>query len=184
MNRRTAIKLGLAGLGLRLAGRGTCAYLRDEDMDRSAKKEGLVLADLHCHPFSGKNLEETLEMLSSGLIGLAEIEGHPKILNYSQALNLPNVEEIDSELLARIYYDDKVGYILKAQEVQSYYHLLALGLKENILNDTDPRKTVERIHRLGGIAILNHPFVVPTPGAMIKKYRLINDEEEKKVREL
>src|SRR3989344_5276013 len=113
MNRRTAIKLGLAELGLSLAGRGTCAYLRDEDMDRSAKREGLGSADLHCRPFSCKNLEETLEMLSLGLIGLAEIEGHPKILNYSQALNLPNVEEIASGLLARIYYDGKVGYILK-----------------------------------------------------------------------
>lgn len=182
MKRRTFINLGLSTVGVGLTG-GTCAYLKDENMDRPTKKEGFVLADLHCHPSSGQNTEETLEMLISGLVGLTETNKSSNILTYSQALNFPHIEEIDPGILAKITYDDKVGYFMHTQEVLCDYHILILGLKENLPHFDDSRKATEEAHRRGGLVILNHPYVVQNP-ASFTRFRLINDEEEKKVREL
>jgi len=184
MKRRTFLKLMGAG-ALTTIG-GGALYLRDNDMIRPLKREGQVLADLHSHPANYKSLDETLEMLSSGLTGLAFIDcgAANKILTYEQAIKLPGAEEVDSGLFAKITSNGKRGYFVKAQEILSDFHILVIGAKEKIPYFEDARKVVEEARKLNPALIqLNHPYVVANNHPIIK-YRFINEEEERKVREL
>ena len=44
-------------------------------------------------------------------------------------------------------------------------HVIALGVTENVPGGLSPEETVERIHELGGLAVLAHPF------ALLKRFR-------------
>ena len=184
MKRREFLKFVAITTGtLAVLGTGSYFYLDNEKMRRAPKKQGKLIADLHTHPGRDHCIDEISNLLSWGITGLSHINENPNILTYDDILNLPNVTEIDKGLLAKIEYNGNKGYAAKTQEILSDHHILAVGCKEYIPSFEDARKVVEEIHKRGGKAILNHPYVIPTDSWPIK-YRLINETEEKKVREL
>lgn len=157
-------------------------------------REGRLLADLHCHPGNFYAREEILKILCSpGIVGLTFYNGSRTKLLYEQAVGLPGVCEIDKKFLARIDSPFGTGYFIRTQEVavgkDNLFHILAVGFTGEYLPFTpnsypDPRRAVEEIHRRKGIAILNHPYVVPDREARIIKYRLTNAEEERTIEDL
>ncbi|MCD4666788.1 hypothetical protein K8R47_03185, partial [archaeon] len=158
-------------------------YLFNKNMERpQSRRDGMIIADLHTHPNKGNNLETISSFLSEDITGLTETNLSNRILTYDNAKNLSGFIEIDSGLFGRMEYNGKVGYAVKTQEIMSNHHILSLGLREKLEDYPDARKTVEEIHKRGGIAILNHPFVVPSGNWL--RYRLINSKEEQRVKEL
>ncbi len=146
--------------------------------------EGKRLADLHCHPKRDYPAEGIAEMLSWGITGLAPFCRQHKFLSYEDALQLPNVREIDLGLFAEIEHNGQRGYFARAQEINADYHVLALGCYRMLPIFEDARIAVEAIHKEGGIAIVNHPYVVENKGHKIIRYRLANEIEEKRLEEL
>ncbi len=182
--------LALTGLGITVGTTGIgYAYLNDEKMEPAPRKSGRIITDLHCHPAHYKDDKATLEMLCSpGIVGLTFIN-HGKtgnILTYGDALKRFSglVEEIDKGQLARI--KNTSGYFARTQEITGdTFHILAVGFSGDYLpNYIDARKTVEEIHKRGGLAILNHPEVTPDREARVVKYRFVNDKERKQRDEL
>ncbi|MDI6737492.1 MAG: PHP-associated domain-containing protein [Nanoarchaeota archaeon] len=152
-------------------------------MKQSPEIKGKILADLHCHPGRNNSAEDLAEMLSWGITGLASFSATSGYLSYEDAMQLPNVREIDLGLFAEIEYNGKKGYFARAQEVSAGFHILALGCYNTIHPLNDARNVIEKIHKEKGIAILNHPYVIST-GRKIIRYRLANEAEEKKLEEL
>ncbi len=182
MNRRTFLKLaGVGAIGIGLFG---YAQL-NEKMEKPPKKTGRVLADLHTHPSKHNDPESILEALCDNLVGLAAINGARKILTYGDILGLNGVKELDKGFLAKVTFRGKKGYVVRTQEILAKYHILAVGCEKYLEEpeDMDSRRVVEEIHKKGGVAILNHPYVIPS-GSWPVKYRLINEAEEKEVQEL
>ncbi|HLG24367.1 MAG TPA: hypothetical protein VI564_05555 [Candidatus Nanoarchaeia archaeon] len=191
MRRRTFIVGAISGvIGI---GTGSYFYLNNENMGRAPVREGKILFDGHNHPSSGESDEKTLEMLCSpGIAGLAhKNEERGKILTYETVLKRFSdyVEEIDKGIFAKITTQYGTGYFTRTQEISggrlatgaNNPHILAVGFEgEYLKNSVDARKTVDEIHKRGGIAIMNHPYI--TNGGMI--YRTINAEEERIAREL
>ncbi len=153
-------------------------------MKKAPERCGKIIADLHSHPGTENNLDDIMNLLSSGITGLTATNSGLYILNYEDVLlKFSNVKEIDKGLFAELSFRGKKGYFVKTQEVRSNHHILAIGCKEYLEDYKDARKTVEEIHKQGGLAILNHPTIVSYRFWPIK-YRLINQDEEKEVREL
>ncbi len=153
-------------------------------MQPAPQREGKILADLHAHPGNRYHQAQILQMLSSpGLIGLAQINAQEQILSYEKAVTLPGVKELDRGRLAEIRVGEDKGYFCRAQEViAGFVHLLALGFEGDYFPDyQEPRQAVEEIHQKNGLAILNHPYVTPNPGAHLIKYRSLNGGEEQRI---
>jgi hypothetical protein len=63
-----------------------------------------------------------------------------------------------------------VKFLTKEKESKIYFagveidtsdgHLLAFGIKDEITQNMSPQRTIELIHRQGGIAIIPHPFMI------------------------
>jgi len=179
--------LKVAGISAAALAVGSNFYLNDEKMERAPIREGRILADLHTHPSSSGEDEETLEMLCApGIVGLSYTMFNSTLLTYENCLERFSglIEEIDKGMLARI--KSGPGYIARTQEFhESPHHILGVGFEGGYIRDhKDSRKSVEEIHKRGGIAILNHPYATPNKSAKVVKYRFINAEEEKMMREL
>ena len=146
-------------------------------------QEGKVLCDLHAHPSAQGSLEEKITLLGSpGLVGLAAWHNSQSILTYEQAADIvhkdPSFKEITSGQLAQF----REGYFARTQEIPvGQFHLLAVGcagkyFRQSDINNYDIiQDAVNDIHSRGGIAILNHPFVVM--GGLL--YRSANLREER-----
>jgi len=184
MNRRRFLALTAAGITLTAI--GGYKYMGVNEMELQPKKEGKILADLHTHPANYKCKEDTLEALTFGITGLAFINhgNQNKILTYEEGVGLfSDVEEIDIGKFAKVTYDGKTGYLLKAQEFTADFHILALGIETYLPNIQDARQAVEAARKQNAIVILNHPYVTNNDHPIVK-YRLITEEEEAKAREL
>ncbi len=180
MNRRRFLVV-LAGTGAVLGG-GSYSYLCNKKMEKAPEKDGRIIADLHTHVKKHWPLEDILSVLSCGITGLSAVyfTKSQNSLTYRRAVNLPGVEELEPGLLARLVYQGKTGYFLQAQEVrsQSKQDILALGCKKIIEDSVETEKIIKEIHQQGGLAILNHPYVIPS-GSWPVKYRLLTEEEAK-----
>jgi len=179
MNRRRFLKI-TAGTGIGIAG---FLYLNNTDMRRIAPPQGKILADLHTHPSKDYSIEELLETLSSGIVGLAEHYRSSMTLQYKDAISLPGIKEIEKGLLAKVEYKGRTGYIARTQEIRADHHILAIGCKRFIDEATDARKIIEEIHKKGGIAIVAHPGVKTTGNNLIP-YRRIRDDEKPELDEI
>lgn len=183
MNRRKFLKI--AGISLAVLAVGSHCCLNDEKMKRPPKKEGKILADLHSHLGRNNDLEDIAKTLSWGITGLAVWQtpkDNKKIFSYEDAVQLPNVREIDLGLFAEITVNGSKGYFAKVQEFESDFHILAIGCHKYLPRFRDARKAVEAIHASNGIAILNHPCSVYIGG--LKKFRLSNEADDRKINEL
>lgn len=152
-------------------------------MKQPPEIKGRILADLHCHPSRNNSVEDIAEMLSWGITGLTASNGNKTYFTYDDAMQLPNVKEIDLGLFAGIEHNGREGYFARTQEINADFHVLALGCYNTLPSFTDARKSIEAIHKGGGLAILNHPYVLST-GRKIIKYRLANEAEERRLEEL
>jgi len=183
MKRRSFLKI--AGIFFATLAIVSHCCLNDEKMKRPPKKEGKILADLHSHIGRNNALEDITKTLSWGITGLTVWQtpkDNKKVLSYEDALQLPNVREIDLGLFAEITVNGSKGYFAKVQEFESDFHILALGCHKYLPRFKDARKAVEAIHANKGIAVLNHPCSVYIGG--FKKFRLSNDADDRKINEL
>lgn len=181
------LALVLGGIGT-----GTYHYLNNEKMIKPpAEKQGKILLDLHTHIHNKTKLENLVDLLSSGITGLAADPNRTNVLKYEDLLNLPGVEEIDKGMFAKFEHNGNTGYFIRVQEVMSDHHVLALGCESKDYLDyyQDAGKCVDEIHNQNGLAILAHPYLIlprPYPIDAIPwlGWRLINEKEEEKVRGL
>ncbi len=176
----------LTGLGVAFGG-GSYSYLYNEKMEKAPEKEGKVIADLHTHVKKHWPLEEILSVLSFGLTGLSStyFTESKSGLAYKDALNLPEVEELETDILAKLTYQGKIGYFLQAQEVRSKskQDILALGCQKTIEDYIETEKIIKEIHRQGGLAVLNHPYIIPSDSWPVK-YRLLTEMEAERLEKI
>lgn len=171
-------RLDFSGMGIRTPKDWMGSGSGDDERE---KKD--IIADLHVHLSSKITLDKLLGVIGRDLIGIAAHEGKPNILNWYQAMNLlgEKAMQIDDGLLAAVRNGNKMGYIAHVQEILSDYHILAIGMKGLLPTYPDARKTVEEIHKKGGLAVLAHPCVV---GWLKIAYRAVKPYEEGRIREL
>ncbi len=151
-------------------------------MKQTPEIKGKILVDLHCHPSKNHSVDEIVKKLSEGITGLIP-SSYEDFLSYEDVLNLPGAKELEKGLFAEVYYGGKKGYVLPCQEINTGFHVQAVGCKKMLPKVNDAREAIEIIHKEGGIAVLNHPYVVPTDRRIIR-YRLVNDAELKAVEDL
>ncbi len=183
MNRRKF----MAALGVgALCALGVERCLNNETMRKAPVREGKIIADLHAHP-SNEKRERTLEAICSpGILGMGHYYYSKLILDYEGAVRRYSnlAVEIDRGKFARIKSGVGDSYIVRAQEIFcGQHHLLALGIEGSYIPDgLDARKVVEMIHKQKGLAILNHPCLMPYDS--YPRYRIVTAKQEVKVREL
>ncbi len=179
MNRREVLKsLGIlaGGTGLLTSG---YLYIEDKNMKKLKPKEGRIPADLHVHLYRFLDPSIVRKTLSQpGLIGLADYTVPNELLNFYDLRKYPEFREIDPGILGTFTYNGNTGYVLNVQEVTLEHHISALGCKKNIVS-MSLGEAIEEIHEKMGLAILNHPWVVPSGD--IFRYRSINDDEKRTI---
>jgi len=157
-------------------------YLNNENMKKTPQKPGKILADIHSHLSKDNSIEDILKTLSYGLTGLTIWTDNRRIISYEDAIQYPNVNEIDKGFFAEITVGSSKGYFLKTQEISTDHHILAVACKKHIEKYSDARKVVEEIHKHNGLAILNHPYVITKEGFI--PFRVGNAKDEIRIREL
>lgn len=158
----------------------TKAGLNLNTMEQYAAIDGSLLADFHAHHKKSTSLEDKLETFSQGINGITSFFDDDIFHDYKDLESLPGVKVINQGLFAEVTYEGRKGYIIRTQEIQGDYpklHILSIGVRERIKDNQDPRSIVEQIHDKDGIAVLNHPYVVPSDDMF--KYRLLSKGEEK-----
>ena len=179
MNRRKAMQIlilgGAAGLiGLKI-------YLGNNNMERLKPTNNRIPADLHIHLNRDVNIERLLlDLPQPSLIGIASYSNPNASLNYHDFLGYKNFKEIDTGILGIWNHDRDIRYVLNVQEMTLDHHISALGCKQKI-TARNSFEAVKEIKKQNGIAILNHPFIVP---GSWKRYRLINQDEEIRIDDL
>lgn len=153
-------------------------------MEKAPERKTQIIADLHTHPNKRHDKETALSFLSErGVIGLAYQQGCEYILSYEDIAESKAIEEINKGLFAKVCFHQN-AYIVKAQEVISDFHILAIGCQNYLPDYEDARKTIEEIHKQGSIAraVLSHPYVKNAP--IPKLFRLIDEKEKSRLKEL
>ncbi|MBI2655680.1 hypothetical protein HYX06_04635 [Candidatus Woesearchaeota archaeon] len=154
---------------------GYGAHYPFENFSRNVPQvDGKVPTDLHTHVGRNHNEDRIAEKLSQGL---AEDNLHSGVLSVDDVANYHGAQWIDRGLLGRIEYNGRTGYFAKAQEIGPKHHILALFCPKRLDDYEDPRRAVEEIKKQGGLAILNHPYIVKPNGSPLP--RMANAQEEK-----
>lgn len=152
----------LAMVGLLLSER----FLNDRVLVQPQVKHGHVLVDAHAHPLITASIDELAERFSHGAVGLAEKNTSKNTLSYDLALKLlPNVQEIDKGLFAEFEYQGRRGYFFRVQEIESDFHVLAIGVGKRLPTFMRAEDAIDAVHANGGITVLNHPYIVLLKGA-------------------
>lgn len=135
-------------------------FLFDRVLVQPPQRNAEVLVDAHTHPPLSASIDELANTLSHGAVGLTERNRGGNILTYDLALRLlPNVQEIDNGLFATFTYNGKRGYFFKVQEIDSDFHVLAIGVRKRLPDFIRAEDAVDAVHANGGVAILNHPYI-------------------------
>jgi hypothetical protein len=180
MNRRKA--LIHVGGGIIISLLGTRLYLGKENIERLKLRDNKIPADLHVHLSKDSNPKDVKEVLTQGgLVALTTYSGANKLLSYHDVKNYEGFKQIDPGIFGELTYNGNTGYVLNGQEITADHHISALGCKEQISNIKDSIEAVKEVHKQGGIAILEHPYVIP---GGITRYRLLNEKEENKLYEI
>jgi len=107
--------------------------------------------DLHLHTHYSKDATTTLE----------------EVINYAKKRGLDGVAvtDHDTTLGALRLIKEKHLLVIPGVEVSSLHgHVLALNVTDPITPELSLRETVEKIHQLGGIAVIAHPAAVLKTG--------------------
>lgn len=104
--------------------------------------------DSHIHseysPDSSSKIEDILKVAAKRNIDIIAISDH-------------NTVDGTSEVLKKTRNTDILA-IPSIEISSSHGHILGFGCEENIPRDLSPEDTIDRIHDLGGLAIIPHPY--------------------------
>ena len=114
--------------------------------------------DSHIHseysPDSNSKIDDILETAQKRDIDIIAISDH-------------NTVDGTSEVMAKTRNTDILA--IPSIEVSSTLgHILGFGCEENIPRDLSPQETIDRIHDLGGLAIIPHPYCFYRHGLLCK----------------
>ena len=114
--------------------------------------------DSHIHseysPDSSSRIDDILEVANKRNIDIIAISDH-------------NTVDGTSEVMAKTRNTDILA--IPSIEVSSTLgHILGFGCEENIPRDLSPQETIDRIHDLGGLAIIPHPYCFYRHGLLCK----------------
>ena len=104
--------------------------------------------DSHIHseysPDSSSKIDDILKVAAKRNIDIIAISDH-------------NTVDGTSEVLKKTRNTDILA-IPSIEISSSHGHILGFGCEENIPRDLSPEDTIDRIHDLGGLAIIPHPY--------------------------
>ena len=104
--------------------------------------------DSHIHseysPDSSSKIDDILKVAAKRNIDIIAISDH-------------NTVDGTSEVLKKTRNTDILA-IPSIEISSSHGHILGFGCEENIPRDLSPEDTIDRIHDLGGLAIISHPY--------------------------
>ena len=114
--------------------------------------------DSHIHseysPDSSSRIDDILEVANKRNIDIIAISDH-------------NTVDGTSEVMAKTRNTDILA--IPSIEVSSTLgHILGFGCEENIPRDLSPQETIDRIHDVGGLAIIPHPYCFYRHGLLCK----------------
>jgi len=118
----------------------------------------MLKMDSHIHseysPDSNSKIDYILETARSRNIDIIAISDH-------------NTVDGTSEVMKKTRNTDILA--IPSIEISSAQgHIIGFGCEENIPRDLSPEDTIDRIHDLGGIAIIPHPFCFYRHGLLCK----------------
>ncbi len=169
------------------------------------QKPGCILDDPHVHyphPKNMNELEETVRTIAKRL-GRSAItkwamtpedeEAVKNVLRYEFLIE--NIQNVSPDIrldfrgeVSIIHIGDNKVQVYPSQEIRTtssingfYPHITAEGCLQSIKSGQDARKTIELVHDLGGIAIIEHNTTKTHP---ILQYTLTNPNEDRFTREL
>ena len=108
----------------------------------------MLKMDSHIHseysPDSSSKIDDILKVANQRNIDIIAISDH-------------NTVDGTSEVLKKTRNTDILA--IPSIEISSTHgHILGFGCKENVPRDLSPEDTIDRIHDLGGLAIIPHPY--------------------------
>ena len=108
----------------------------------------MLKMDSHIHseysPDSSSKIDDILKVANERNIDIIAISDH-------------NTVDGTSEVLKKTRNTDILA-VPSIEISSSQGHILGFGCEENIPRDLSPEDTIDRIHDLGGIAIIPHPY--------------------------
>lgn len=118
----------------------------------------MLKMDSHIHseysPDSSSKIDNILEVARKRNLDIIAISDH-------------NTVDGTSEVIAKTRNTDILA--IPSIEISSTHgHILGFGCEENIPRDLSPEDTIDRIHDLGGLAIIPHPFCFYRHGLLCK----------------
>ena len=118
----------------------------------------MLKMDSHIHseysPDSESKIDDILKRVRERNIDIIAISDH-------------NTVNGTSEVLAKTRNTDILA-IPSIEISSSQGHILGFGCEENIPRDLSPQDTIDRIHDLGGLAIVPHPYCFYRHGLLCK----------------
>ena len=118
----------------------------------------MLKMDSHIHseysPDSNSKIDDILDTAQKRDIDIIAISDH-------------NTVDGTSEVMAKTRNTDILA--IPSIEISSANgHILGFGCEENVPRDLTPQDTIDRIHDLGGLAIIPHPFCFYRHGLLCK----------------
>ena len=118
----------------------------------------MLKMDSHIHseysPDSNSKIDDILERARQEKIDIIAISDH-------------NTVDGTSEVIRKTRNTDILA--IPSIEISSTQgHILGFGCEENVPRDLSPQETIDRIHDLGGLAIIPHPYCFYRHGLLCK----------------
>ena len=118
----------------------------------------MLKMDSHIHseysPDSHAKIDDILKVAKNRNLDIIAISDH-------------NTVDGTSEVLSKTRNTDILA-IPSIEISSSHGHILGFGCEENIPRDLSPQDTIDRIHDLGGLAIVPHPYCIYRHGLLCK----------------
>ena len=118
----------------------------------------MLKMDSHIHseysPDSSSKIDDILDVARKKEIDIIAISDHNTVDGTSEVMK--KTRNTDIHAIPSIEISSTLG------------HILGFGCEENIPRDLSPEETIDKIHDLGGIAIIPHPYCFYRHGLLCK----------------